>query len=57
MVFKGRIFGGARNFHQDPYLNNTTIPFDHVMTINWTMAFVELVHSHYSTSDVCTIIV
>ena len=57
MVFKGRIFGGARNFHPDPYLNSTTMPFDYVMTINWTMAFVELVHSHYSTSDVCTIIV
>ena len=28
MIFKGRILGGAQNFHRDPYLNATTILFD-----------------------------
>ena len=30
MIFKGKILGDAQNFQGDPYLNDTTIPFDTV---------------------------
>ena len=33
MIFKGRILGGVQNFHHDPYLNGTTVPFDSIISI------------------------